>query len=598
MGKLNWWDDEDSGLDAYEDAMSLHAQMDGACRSDCEDYADLYDQEDTTGNNAIAATVMGRDVPTLNVIQSVTDLMASTITKNKVRPFFLTVRGNHDLQQKARGMTDGCTGVLQANGMYSDNGFRWCLDGLVWGTGYQYAWPDFKSGRARIDRVFPWEVFHDDPDGRGDPRVLHLVTSMPRSAMAEAFSDDDELAALIKDAPIAPEVRERYTGSFTTEDRIRVVHSWHLPSSLPSEKNPSNGRYVCSIEGHVLISRKYDQEYFPVVGFSPKQKLFGNRGRGVPETLLGLQIAINRWSRRIEQIMNHHSRPLCYVNRRANVNTAAITNDYVNILEGDMPAGAAVTMLVSNSVPSELIQRVQTLIAAAYQQWGSSELSAAGTKPAGVQSGKALRTLLDAESVRNGDVFRAWEDSHVTLSRVIVDCLRALAVESTDLTLVFGDSQDLKELKWSEISMETSQYHMRVFPTNFFSQHPSSQMEEVLEFFDRGIFPLELVGQALDFPDIQKLMGDYRAAQENIERKLDSIERGKTDVVVHGYLNLALAKRLATDRLNRLEADGIEEGEVHDLMTRFFEDVVEKLKELQPPAPPMAPALPAPPMAA
>ena len=67
-------------------------------------------------------------------------------------------------------------------------------------------------------------------------------------------------------------------------------------------------------------------------------------------------------------------------------------------------------------------------------------------------------------------------------------------------------------------------------------------------------------------------MGDQDAETKNIEKKLDALSREEmTDQLMpHPYMNLALCKQLAKQRINRLEADGEPQWYI-DRVVEFWE---------------------------
>jgi hypothetical protein len=65
----------------------------------------------------------GESPPFRNIIQSCVDTKTAHIYRNKVRCYFLTTKGDSELQEKAMGMTRAVEAGFTAAGLY-DTGLR------------------------------------------------------------------------------------------------------------------------------------------------------------------------------------------------------------------------------------------------------------------------------------------------------------------------------------------------------------------------------------------------------------------------------------------------------------------------------------------
>src|SRR5690606_12062938 len=129
---------------------------------------------------------------------------------------------------------------------------------------------------------------------------------------------------------------------------------------------------------------------------------------------------------RIDKIIKLHAIPRIIVSRNAKINPGKLTNGLADVLEVNGPAQQAVYLLQPNSIPSELLRRVDDITRWSEKQVGLSEMSLAGRKPPGVDHAPGMQHLADTESIRHTTDFRAWEDFHVDASRIVVDCCRML----------------------------------------------------------------------------------------------------------------------------------------------------------------------------
>jgi hypothetical protein len=83
----------------------------------------------------------------------------------------------------------------------------------------------------------------------------------------------------------------------------------------------------------------------------------------------------------------------------------------------------------------------------------------------------------------------------------------------------------------------------------------------------------------LEFPDIESMLGEGGAAEENIRQKLEALKKAPLSdkQMPHPYMNLALAKTLTSDAINQAEVDGLSPDVVNRL-TEFWELVDEEEK--------------------
>jgi hypothetical protein len=190
-----------------------------------------------------------------------------------------------------------------------------------------------------------------------------------------------------------------------------------------------------------------------------------------------------------------------------------------------------------------------------------------GQKPAGIESGVALNTLLEQDSVRHSDVFRSWESAHVQLAKIQIEMWRLLAARDPKFELQWGDDTELRRVKWREIDLDKSRYRMRAWPTNLFGSTPTAKLQGIMDLFKTGGIPTEQLVMVLtsQFPDIRALFGDENSLLSNIERKLASVvEEGSVtpENAPHGNMNLPLARRIGVARQNALEAGGASQDKV------------------------------------
>lgn len=637
MAAASWWfrdyvrseTDEVKLLDAakavWTSGEQLYSEQGETRRSRADAAMFLYfgnARRGLRGSRFVGADLwFGEDPPFRNIVQSCVDTKTAHVYRNKVRCYFLTSKGDSELQEKAQGMTRAVEAAFADCGIYGMLGFLVCQDGHMFEAGGVKVTPDFANNRVLCDRVFSWECFVPEEEARsGNPRQMFHRQPVDRQSLIAMFPEHEEL---IKSAPAVPDDWKFTDVTLTgqTSDLVAVWEAWHLPSGtvdLDDRKSfgvneegefdatldpGHDGRHVIAISNGTLLDRPWPFDYFPFAWYRPSPDPVGYWSRSIPESLAGVQLELIKLGRRIQALIHLHAVPRLVAWRGAKVNKNVITNDYASIIETSSPPGNSLMYLTPQAVPAELFRREAELTDWAMQQVGLSELSMFAQKPAGVDHAPGMQHLADTESIRHTPAFRSWEDFHLQCGRAHIDAFRQLAEVNKDFEVIWGDSKDLKRIKWKEVDLERSKYHLRVWPTNLLPSMPAAKASRVMDFVNAGVFTPQMALSAMEYPDIEALMGDTTAMLENVERKLDSVIANGFDEnnAPHPYMDLALAKAVSRERINRLEADGEDASKVDDVRKwwnfahQLELDMLAKQKAAEAGQPPPAGAPPPPP---
>ncbi len=607
--------EDDPGPDAWK---MVTEQYNNNCRprrvkaSDCLTLYLGTDAHDLAHGDqgSIADDFLGApEPPGYNVIQACVDTKSAHIVRNKVRTMFLTERGSTELQEKAKIAQQACEAVRHDNGLVGGyNSILACFHGQIFEGGCVKITPDYENMRVACERVLPFDTFVSARDSRtGNPHQMGHVFPVDRSVLAGMCASDPEKLQWIAEASngdLNP-VEDTISSSTDIADEVFVAELWHLPTvRVDRSKNAAfglneegkadrnvdpghNGRRMLVLTGgKVLIDEPWPFDYFPIATFRPMPKPIGFWSRSLPETLAGAQLAINRMNDRVDRILHLHARPLLYFWKAAKVNTSKVTNAVATILEGNQPAGQAMQYITPQSVSAELIARIDKQIAWSEKQAGISELSIAAKKPAGVDHAPGMQHLADTESIRHTPAFYAWEQFHVDMDRAIMDCMRLLAKHAKTVdkkfSVVFGDSKEMMRLGWEDFDLEENQYHITRWPTNMLPQTPAAKIARAIELkaLAPSLFTDDVLAMLLEYPDLAAALGDKAALRQNIDRKLDKVQKTglTTDQMPHPYIHLDLALQLTSERINRLEADG-GSGESMDSLIKFYEAVLALVKK-------------------
>lgn len=559
--------------------------------------------------------------PGYNLIQAAVDTKTAHIVRNQVRPMFVTERGDSQLRKKALGMQRAVESVFLQTGIWGELGESVCRDGSLFEAGGVKIFPDYNNSCIRAERVFAHDVLVDPGEAElGSPRQKWHVCRVDRRVLLKRYADNPKALEAIKKAPSIPydlAGGDELRGRTDVADRVLVLEYWRLPAGtvdtserkafgrndegeLDDSIDPGHdGKHVVCLENEALLEEPWPFDYFPFAWFRPMKNAVGYWSRSVPETLAGAQLEINEIQERIREILRLHAVPRIFAWKQARLNKAKFTNDVGAVIETSVPPSQAVYVPQWNTVPSELFSRIEMLIGWAEKQIGLSEMSIAGMKPKGVDHAPGMQHLQDTETLRHTPDFRAWERFHTDASRIVVDCYRMLAqFAGVDSDIAWGDSKQMRRFKWSEVDLQSERYHLRCWPTNLLPLTPGARKSFVIDMMNAGLFTPAQALSALDFPDIEAIMGDQTAAAEFIESELERALDGEAYAMPQPYMNLDMAVQMSLDLINRLGADGENEERIERLR-KWWEEAKKLRDQAMPPQmPPGMPPEGAPPPAA
>jgi hypothetical protein len=450
---------------------------------------------------------------TLNVVQSMVDTVVSKIGKNKPRPQFLTDGGDFSKQRRAKKLTQFMEGQFYATNFYEKANMAF-KDACIFGTG---AVKIFRDGdEIKAERVFIDEIKVDDTESYYEaPRQMHQTKWLHKDVLKGMFPKHAGSIDIV--ATTTGEAEQSYRKG----DMVLVVESWRLPAN----KSLNDGKHVICIGNETLFEEKYEKDYFPFIFFRWNKKPLGFFGQGIPEQLTGLQLEINKILKTIQVSMHLVSVPKILIEASSKIVTAHLNNKIGGIIKY---AGTKPEYGPLGNIPPELFAHLDRLYSRAYEIVGISQLSAQSTKPAGLNSGKSLRTFNDLESERFMEVSQRREQTFLDACKIFIDLSKDIAADTDNYAVKCPGSGFLKTIKWADVELSEDAYIMQVFPTNALSQTPSARLAEVQELLQAGFVSKEDGMKLLDFPDLKSYYNMANAGVEDIERQIElMVEEGE-----------------------------------------------------------------------
>lgn len=518
-------------------------------------------------------TGLPADRPTFNIIQSATDTLVSRISQSRPAPVFLTDNSDYKERNLAKKLNNFILGEFYQTKTY-DIAATVLRDALVEGVGVIkiFETQDHKVG---LERKLLTEILVDQNEAMyGSPRQLYELKLIDRHVLAQNFPKyKDEIKIAEKAYP-----DNSADSSKTVSDLVLVVEGWHLPSG----PNAKDGRHTIACSSGILRDEDYTKDKFPFVFLHYSQRLIGFWSQGLAEQLMGTQMEVNSLLYTISKAIKLVGVPRVFVEDGSKVVKAHFNNDIGSIVtyRGTKPAYE-----VAPCVPQELYAQLQRLIDYGYQQCGVSTLSASSEKPAGLNSGEAIRSYDDISTDRFAALSRRYDNLFVDLAYAIVDLAKDIAEEQGSYATVYPNKNGTKEIDLPHVKLLDDPFVIQCFNMSSLPRDPAGRMEKVTEMIQSGMITLKEGRRLLDYPDLEQVEKLANASEERIFQILDEIiEEGKY-TPPDPFMDLGLSKDTVVQYYNLYSSAKLEE-ERCQMLRDFYSQVLALISAATPPPPP------------
>jgi hypothetical protein len=444
----------------------------------------------------------------LNVAANMTGAVVSKIAaKNEVRPWFDPSDAPFETRMAAERVTKYVTGVLYDNDFYA-LGPELFRDACVFGTGG----PRFFENEKRevgIRRTPVWTVTIDEERTR-DTRPHELFVQTPYDKYEAMTKWPDKAKEIEVSDGADPDGVWWARGS---EDVVLVSEGWR--------RHPGGaGRYLACIEGCDLEESAWTDP-LPFAWFRWEKPTSGFYGIGLVERLRGIQNEINTLLRQIQR--GHHLIAGHYlIAEGSGVTASHINNDLASMLKykGVPPKYQAPAIIAS-----EIYAHLRFLIEQAYQISGISQLAATSQKPAGLDSGEALRTYIDSQTERFFEVGKAWEAFVIECSRRIIECAIRIG-RAQPIRLLSNKPGDLRAEKVTvaDLRLALESCAIRIKSSSTIPQSAAGRIQWATDIGKSGLIPdQEDMLEIAALPDTEGYVRGKLAPRRVIQRALARI---------------------------------------------------------------------------
>lgn len=522
--------------------------------------------------SAVASSI--KDRVTYNVCQSVIDTIVAKMSKNRPKPLFLTSGGDYKLIRKSKKLTKFCDGIFYENEAYK-LGPEILRDAEVFGDGIIHIFD--QNGRVKWERVVATELLVDTIESMyGKPRQLHRIKAIDRGIVRDSFPGKKSVI------DVANSTSGDLTGMYVNvADLITVTESWHLPSG----PDAGDGLHCITLENGTLFSEKWEKDYFPFVFIKSSKRLFGFFAQGAVERLQSIQLEINKILWVIQRSMHLHGTYRVWMKTGSKLPKEHINNDLGAVLVSDeMPQ-----YLSSSFIPQEYFNHLKTLKDQAYEQEGVSQLSATSKKPAGLDSGKALREYNDIESDRFTVLGQSYENFYLDAAKLSIEVAREIYKETKEYKVTIPGKKFTETIDWKDIDLEEDEYVMKCFPVSSLPDDPAGRLQTIQEYMQAGILTLRQGRRLLDYPDLEAEESLDNAREEYLHTILEKIVEDGEYTVPEPEDDLTLANELVLEYYALGKNQGLEEDKL-ELLRRFRDQVGVLVLKAMPPQPMSSPS--------
>ena len=455
-------------------------------------------------------------------------------------------------------------------------------DACVMGTGCLKVYVDEQTRKVCLDRVMISDLYVDDNDSlNGDPQQMIQLKLIDRDRLLSRMQSSKE-KDIVETTPNSYPDNSSDSGR-TTADQIMIVEGWKLPSGPdPEAEGYVSGRHTLATEMGVIFDEPWDSPKFPFVFLKYSDPFLGYWGQGLATQLFGTQLSINRIMYTISRAINLVGVPRVFIESSSKVTKAHNNNEIGVIVEYQ---GTKPSYEVAPCNAPELYQERDRLIQYGFQQCGVSSMQATAQKPAGLDSGEAIRSYDDISTDRLYSLSKKYDNLFVELAYLIADKAMQIAKEDGKYQTVYPNKDGTKEIDLPKMDILKDTFVIQCFTESSLPKTPAGRIQTITEMIQSGMLSIKEGRRLLRTPDLEDEERLINAAEERCFKILDDIVHEGKYTPPDPYLDLQDASQITVQYINLYLAADLEE-EKADLLRKFFN----QLQALQTAAQPVNPS--------
>lgn len=509
----------------------------------------------------------------LNISKNIVDTLTAKIAKNHPAIKVATDGAQWDARLKGKRLGKFINAKLSETRFrrLSPIVFRDCL---IRGTGIVKVTAD--NGEILPERVLKSDIHVDPFEARhGKPRQLHQTYTVAREVVAELFPEK-RAEIMMADSVGRSEDESWDTLEEPTDNMLRVVESWHLPSGPDAD----DGRHAICLQDVTLVHEAWDRPRFPFAFIHWSAPDQGFWGSGLVEELAPIQWEIDNTIQCIQESLRIGARMKVILQRGSKVVKSQLNNKIGAIIE---TSGPAPMFQAPNPVSEQLFVYLNLLYDKSYEISGLSQLSAQSKLPSQMgDSAIAIQTFYDIETERFSQQALAYRNLYLDTSELYIDTAKSIYDSDADYSGNWADRSLVERIPWGKVDMKRDQFILQLEAINFLPETRAGKLAALKELHSIGIIPADLVGPTVESPDLERVYRSVNASYDNIDSIIEKLEDVDKDMPEpEPFHNLQLGIQLVKAAYNEAQATGAPDS----VLERFQEWLLNANAVLSPPAP-------------
>ena len=584
------------------------------------------------GQNPLAGAV---ERVSRNVCRSVVDAAQAMICASQPKPFVQTFDGSWSSQQKAEGLNRWLRGLFVGNKVHrlAEDVTK---DAMIGDSGFfrvtEVPYVDEKDRekvrkalkndeklpeytikrRVGFERARPWDVVIPPAEvfrGWHQWRLLYEVKHWDRMSAITLWClnrSDEQIKAQNgsprEDLRKALETAAAWDGEnavWIDEMGTDLIEAYELWKG-PSFDGAADGRHVLVINNAVVFDVPWWHFALPFVGIVWRTDPLAVLGRGIVDGVKGKQQTISANIRAVNKNLRLLAAPK-WAYEAGSITPAHLADNRSGTQVKVKPGMKYPQALSMTPVNQEQFFWIKSEIEAAYEDEGISQAVAEATKPPDVESGLAIRRVVEVGKRRLALQQGAFDEMFVDLTYAAVDrAVDILDDEGSYPIKAYGSldgDRTIVDLK--DVNLSRDVVTFQVMPSNALSDVPGERVADIQAYQQIGLLkdPRALAQLLGGIPDFQAELDLLRAPKDAIQKQLEDVLAGK-QAALDENMDPVLARQIALATWNflaKFNDTETERARISDYMTSITN--VEQRMPSETPAPPMPPAGAAPPPA-
>lgn len=489
-----------------------------------------YDPNNLAVANAFAEPI-AQDI-TENVIASNVDTVTAEIAATDVGTVVQTTGGQWSEQRLAKHLTwygEELSALYDVNGLAAEG----ARSGAKKGSGFVFVTLD-QWRMIHVDRVAPDDVVVDELETRYGERPRHLVRRKNNVSKEQLKAEFPKCAEQIDEAGGGRGRDYLRRGGYLVSRSRELVEceAWFLPIGRKGGTGYKPGRHVRCIDGCDLLDEEWDKDHFPCEKYDWTPREGGYFGISLAERIWGHQRVVNKRHWQADRIIDQHASPTRWF-RMPDANLMVQTHDLLGqygIVKADYPQ-----LDVPQPVSPQIFEHMDMMSQKAFRESGVSQMAAQAMKPAGLDSGAALRAYHDHTSARFSLQEEAYEDFVVGIMFLLYEACKELGDAAPKL--LQGTKWGDRDIDWSKVDLRWLRVNLKARST--LNDSEAGREQQVLEWAQAGVITMDEFRRLVGHPDLEREMSLYTAAEEHVEWCIEQIADG-VDIVPEPFANLKM----------------------------------------------------------